>query len=171
MKNVSIDCASPSLFKFKQSRSYKHSSPPTSQICPTIDTIADTGSTDFLLRSSDIPPHLALIGPTITVQLPNKAHITSLGQISIPIPHSEVVITAHIFHPSQLSNNLSSISQLCVQGCSATFTSNSVKVIDRHGKVILSGSKQLHKLLWTLQIPVSNPISSSTQPTPYLLRF
>ena len=142
---------------------YQHSSPPTtpkSPTCTTINTVADTGTTDFLVKSSDIPPYLVPAGPAITVGLPNKAQITSLGSIRIPIPHSDIIITAHVIHPSKLSHNLSSVSQLCVQGCSATFTSNAVKVMDKHGTVILSGSKNLHDLLWSLPLPIPTPDSA-----------
>ena len=150
-----IDCAKPSLFNIKQSQLKKHSSPPTSQSLPTINTFADTGTTDFLVKSTDIPPHLVPSGPIITLCLPNKAQIKTLGSILIPIPNSDVIITAHVVHPDNLSHNLSSVSQLCVQGCSATFTSNSVEVTDRKGTIILSGAKNLQDLLWTLPIPIS----------------
>ena len=102
-------------------------------------------------------------GPTSTVGLPNKARITSLGSIHIPIPHSDVVITAHVIHPSKRSHDLSSVSQVCVQGCSATFTSNSVEVIHRHGTIILSGSKNIHDLLWSLPLPIPIPPTKSHQ--------
>ena len=154
-KNGSIDCALSPLFKYKQSQEYKHFSPPSSQTYATINTLADTGTTDFLIRSSDIPPHLVPRGPTISVQLPNKECITSLGSVQILIPQSDVVITAHIVRPEKLSHNLSSISQLCVQGCAAKFKAGSVEITDRNGRIILSGVKQVHELLWSLPIPVS----------------
>ena len=144
----------PSRLKVKQNSLLNYSSPPNSSTYPTISSLADTGTTDFLIRSSDIPPHLTPTGATITVRLPNNAHITSLGSVTVKIPNSAVYITAHIFHPDALSHNLSSISQLCVQGCSATFRADSVEVSDRDGRVILSGAKQIEDLLWNLPIPI-----------------
>jgi len=109
-----------------------------------------------------LPPHLSPSGPIITVHLPNKSTITTLGSVDLPIPNSSVVIKLHICHPSHLSHNLSSLSQLCVQGCSATFQSNSVQVHDSHGTLILSGRKQIRDLLWDLPLPVHLPQSSSS---------
>ena len=154
MKDIYIDCALPPLFKSKQRQVYNLSSPPNPQSTATINTLADTGTTDFLVRSTDVPAHLVPCGPTITISLPNKSRITSLGSILIPIPHSDVVITAHVIHPSKLTHNLSSVSQLCLQGCSAIFKSNSVQVFDRHGTVILAGAKNFYNLLWTLPLPI-----------------
>ena len=157
----SHDIFVPSWLKVKQKSSLNYSSPPTTSKYPTISTLADSGTTDFLIRSSDIPPHIIPTGPVITVRLPNNNHITSLGSVSIKVPHSSVTITAHIFNSDALSHNLSSISQLCVQGCTATFRADSVVVTDRDGVVILSGAKQIQDLLWTLPIPIPSHL-----PTP-----
>ena len=148
----------PQRLNIKQISVSKQSSPPPLQTNSTISTLADTGTTDFLIRLSDIPPHLIPSGAPITVRLPNNSHITSLGFISIPIPQSSVVINAHVFRPDVLSHNLSSISRLCVQGCSATFRADAVEVIDSSGNVILSGSKQIEDLLWHLPIPIPSQL-------------
>ena len=162
MKDDYIDCAESPLFKVKQCQSYKHSSPPISQPYATINTIADTGTTDFLVRASDVPAHLVPCGPTITVCHSNKTRIKSLGSISIPISHSDVVSIAHVIHPNELSHNLSSLSQLCAQGCSATFSSNAVTVTDCAGTVILSGAKHSRDLLWTLPLPLASLLPPSS---------
>ena len=149
--------------KYKhRSVSYHLSPPPLQTPHSTAITLADTGTTDFLLRASDIPSHLTPSGAKLSVLLPNNAHITSLGSIAITIPNSSVTITAHIFHPDSLSHNLSSIPQLCAHGCTATFRSESMDIADRTGRVILSGTKRPEDLLWTLQLPI--PALPNTSP-------
>ncbi len=131
-------------------------------LTPTFTTaLADSGSTDFLLRASDLPTTLSASGPTISVELPNKTTIHSLGSVDLLIPHSKVHIRAHIFPDNLLQLNIASMSQLCVQGCSATFTATSVIVTDPTGAVILSGTKRYSELLWHLPIPL---VASPTPP-------
>ena len=51
-----------------------------------------------------------------------------------------------------------------MQGCTATFRSDSVQVTDRSGTIILSGSKQIEDLLWNLPIPI--PTHRPQPPSP-----
>lgn len=129
---------------------------PPSDTSPTtfVLAIADSGSTDFLLRVSHLPSTLTASGAPIRVELPNGSFIQSLGYVHFIIPHSKIKITAHIFPDHLLDHNLASMSQLCAQGCSATFDSTSVTVRDSQGCVVLSGTKALADTLWHLPIPL-----------------
>jgi len=117
--------------------------------------LADSGSTDFLLRQSHLPTQLHPHGDPIRVQLPNGSFVTSVGFVNFIIPHSSIAITAHIFPDHLLDHNLASMSKLCAQGCSATFNSTSVVVRDAEGKIVLSGTKELSDTLWHLPIPLA----------------
>jgi len=113
-----------------------------SSIIPTILSIADSGSTDFLLRLSDLPTPSIPTGAPIVVAMPNGSSITHLGAIDLVILQSNVIIKAHIFSPNDLHHNLSSMAQLCALGCTATFTDTSIKITDSHGTTILCGTKK-----------------------------
>jgi hypothetical protein len=86
-------------------------------------------------------------GRTIT-----SSHITELNIPSLP----PAARTAHIF-PGLSNGSLISIGQLCDHGCTATFTSDSVR-IELNNTVVLRGGRSPYTRLWTLDSPVTpNP--------------
>lgn len=129
-----------------------------------IQTIADSGSTDLLIRANDIPQGTSIQKQSeFQVQLPNGNMIKSIGTTSIELPNSQVKLTAHIFDHTTLGTSLLSISQLSQQGCTTTFDNTSVIVRDQHGTIILRGTKAPHENLWRVPIP-SPPSTASASP-------
>ena len=60
--------------------------------------------------------------------------------------------------------NLASMSELCVQGCTATFTGTNVQITDSEGHIVLSGTKAASDLVWQLPLPIvgapdDNPVT------------
>jgi hypothetical protein len=82
-------------------------------------------------------------GCTIT-----SSHITELNIPSLP----PAARTAHIF-PGLSNGSLISIGQLCDHGCTATFTSDTVR-IELNNTVVLRGGRSPCTRLWTLDSPV-----------------
>jgi hypothetical protein len=109
------------------------------------------------VRLHDLP-----LGTTVNKQdiiqatLPNGSIITSLGSVHIPIQNSTVRLHAHVFADNVLQTTLLSISALCNQGYTATFTATSVTVTDDDGTIILRGTKLPIDKLWPIHIPMKN---------------
>ena len=126
-----------------------------SQAKTVIRTIADTGSTDLLIRLDDMPCGSRLDNTKpFQVKLPNGKFIDSIGHTVIQLPHSTVALKAHVFDNNTLGTSLLSISELASQGCTTTFDNTSVTVSDRHGRTILQGTKAPADKLWCIPLPI-----------------
>ncbi|ACI65279.1 predicted protein [Phaeodactylum tricornutum CCAP 1055/1] len=121
------------------------------------DAIADTGCTGHFLSTNIAHIHCQPTVPGINVVLPDgrtitSSHITELNIPSLP----PAARTAHIF-PGLSNGSLISIGQLCDHGCTATFTSDTVRIA-LNNTVVLRGGRSPYTRLWTLDSPVTpNP--------------
>jgi hypothetical protein len=97
---------------------------------------------------------------SISVSLPDGAHITGTHTGTFPIPgFPSSVCRAHVF-PSLQLHSLLSIVQLCYHGCKAVFTNDCVTVI-RNDLVLLTGARSTSANgLWAL-----NPLAKTTTPS------
>ena len=120
--------------------------------------IADSGSTDTLVRSSqtdflhDVKPEGGLL-----ITLPNGQVIKTTK--SGYLPSSSVLptpIKAHVVDDQSLENSLLSLSDYCNRGCTVTLTSTGILIIHPDGTV-LHHSKHPHDKLWTVPLPVHSP--------------
>ena len=81
------------------------------------------------------------------VRLPNNATMQSnqIGHLQLPLSPSAT--ETNLF--STINHNLTSIGQLCDDGCEATFTKTKVTVT-KNGKTIIQGSRDKSTKLWIL---------------------
>ena len=114
---------------------------------------ADTGSSHILLLQTDTS-QLSNVreGNHIRVSLPNGDTISSSLTGDLHLPHLSEPLTAYIFPDDMLSTSLISISELCNNGCVATFTSDDVHVTCE-GLTVLHHQKDKAASLWNLQLP------------------
>ena len=129
--------------------------------------VADTGSTELLLRQSSehyledrVPYH----GLEVTVA--NKALIRSIakGILRIPAPSGDILVPGYVFPDGILSNNLASLSYLCSQGCTVTLTNTDINVI-KDATSVWGGTKATADKLWHLSladIPMHPPMQRGT---------
>ena len=128
----------------------------------SIQTLADTGATDTLIRLSDVPNDLKLEEPkNLIVELPNHATIQPIASASFSISPTGPHIDAHIFRDGDLSQSLTAIAPLCAQDCSATFTDTTIRICDNTGLTKLLGHRDPQSNLWSLPLPV-HPTSTPT---------
>ena len=145
-----------------------------------IDTVADSGTTEFLLRESDTSNLVVnRSAPSLSVQLPNEQIIHSVGTTQLVLADKQLTVTAFVFPNNVLSHNLFSLSAVCNLGCTVTLTRDDITIIFNSTTIMHATKSELAKL-WTLQInsgvlhppaPRSNvfrPSASTTSvPNPY----
>jgi hypothetical protein len=131
---------------------------------PTTNNLAcaDTGSSHILLRESDAHT-LSNIrsNDSIRVSLPNGEIITSSKSGDLSLPHLDATLTAHIFPNDKLGTSLISISELCNQGCVATFTTDNGNTKD--GNTVLQSSKLSADSLWHVHLPTGNAATAGVR--------
>jgi hypothetical protein len=137
---------------------------------PSPPIIIDSGATGHFFKVSRTLLDLKHTTTSITVSLPDGAHIKSTHTGTLPIPGLPIsACCAHVF-PSLQSHSLLSIGQLCDHGCKAVFTNDCV-TITRDDLVLLTGTRSSSTNgLWTLDslgptttssVTPSGPITSS----------
>ena len=131
---------------------------------PTINNLAcaDTGSSHILLRESDAHT-LSNIrsSDSIRVSLPNGEIITSSKSGDLSLPHLDATLTAHIFPNDKLGTSLISISELCNNGCVATFTTDNAHVT-KDGNTVLHSAKHSTDSLWHVHLPAGNAATAGS---------
>jgi hypothetical protein len=128
---------------------------------PNFSAIADTGCTGHFLPMNS--PHLDPLPTTngITVALPNNQRIQASHTCQLALPQLPAgARQAHLFQ--NLAHPLLSISQLCDQGCTATFDALQVR-IERDGQLILHGQRDPTTNLWAI------PLLPTKAPTSHLM--
>ena len=113
--------------------------------------------------------------PPITISTTTGQRITSIAaaQLNMPTLPSDAACKGHIM--PGFTNNLVSIGQLCDEGCTATFTKQSVEISDALGRPILLGTREpLGAKLWRFNLAqphqlipqqtLQNPHSRSSTP-------
>ena len=95
----------------------------------------------------------------IRVALPNGETISSSSAGDLWLPHLSVPLTAHIFPDASLDTSLVSISELCNNGCVATFTNEDVH-ITKDGLTVLHHGKDKLEHLWNVELPT--PIDATS---------
>ena len=126
-----------------------------------ISTVADTGTTDFMVRRSDATAagiNIARSGEGgLVVKLPNHSQITSVAQTNVRISGKEhdIHVKAHVFEDKDLVKSLGSISALTNEpnNCDVVFTAGGVEV-RKNGHMVLQTAKKAHQKLWNLDFPV-----------------
>ena len=124
--------------------------------------IADSGSTDTLIRKSEsnilknITPHTGL-----TVKLPNGELIKSCAIGDLPISPSGDTISAYVFSDNILQHSLLSLSDLCNSGCTVVLTNTDIK-INKGTNIIMHGTKQEHDKLWHIELDSRKNIIAET---------
>jgi hypothetical protein len=110
--------------------------------------IADTGCSHTVYRQSDASNlKNQTVGPGIRVLLPNGSHISATGTGILETP--PVSTKVHIFDDNDLHRSLTSISDYCNQGCTATFTKTSFSVVhDATGIIVMQSQKLPSERLW-----------------------
>jgi len=125
-----------------------------------VEILADTGTTDTLIRMGDshILSNIKLHSDTLRVRVANNSIITSTttGDLSLTADFS---LKAHVFEDRDLGKNLLSISELCNQGCVAEFSKDWLR-ISHQNIIILQGAKGPLDKLWTLRIPNNSSTSN-----------
>ena len=114
--------------------------------------IADTGSTDILVKASQ-KQVLDNIKPCTELQvlLPNGSTIRSSEKGFLKTSIKGESIPAYIFSDSALKQTLLSIASFCNRGCTAIFTGTDLS-IEYEGDTILHGTKQPSAKLWTIDL-------------------
>lgn len=123
---------------------------------------ADTGSSHILLRESDLTTLSDIRNDfPIRVTLPNGQNITSSKTGNLSLPHLQSTLRAHIFPDEVLGTSLLSISELCNNGCIATFSKNNVHV-SKDGNTVFNSEKNSSDSLWHVNLPaVQDPSAGS----------
>ena len=139
----------------------------------SIALLADTGCTShYLTDTTNLPSHKT---PLLQVQLPNGKYMHSNNATTLPFPElSQQSRKAHIF-PELKSANLLSIGQLCNDGCTATFTKNTM-TITKNDSIILSGNRNHNNGMWYVPLPQNHPCETANvvtklHPTSELIKF
>ncbi len=136
----------------------------------SIPTISDGGTTDTLIRVTDLPPgHVTTTKGGHRVHFPNGDHITSIDSTVLHLPAAvgtvQKQLLLHIYQDTDLHTSLSSVSELTNQGCAVIYTSDSCTVLQdttaiteflKHNaqNILLKGSKESTAKLWSLPLPV-----------------
>jgi hypothetical protein len=83
----------------------------------------------------------------------NKALIRSIakGILRILAPSGDILGPGYVFPDGILSNNLSSLSYLCSQGCTVTLTNTDINVI-KDATSVWGGTKATSDKLWHLSL-------------------
>ena len=119
-----------------------------------MSVIADTGCTGHFLTIN--ATGLINVRPSATplvVQLPDGTTMSSSHIAELNIPQLPVsACTVHLF-PALGDTSLLSIGQLCDAGCTATFTDSSVTISHSQSGLILTGRRDAHSNLWTIDLP------------------
>jgi hypothetical protein len=111
---------------------------------------ADTGSTNILLRLSDLTAihsssesnntncdHNIVVENPISVRLPNGAYIQSMYSRNLYLDALSSPLRVYVFSDQDLKTSLLSISEFCNAGCIATFTANDVVITNQcNGNVV-----------------------------------
>ena len=84
---------------------------------------------------------------------------SSVGELWLP--HLPAPLTAHIFPDASLDTSLVSISELCNNGCIATFTSEEMHVT-KDGLTVLHHGKDKSDHLWNVQLPPSTAATAAS---------
>ena len=123
-----------------------------------VEILADTGTTDTLIRMGDshILSNIRLNSDTLRVRVANNSLITSTTTGDLSLTGSEFSLKAHVFEDRDLGKNLLSISELCNQGCIAEFSKDGLRIY-HHDTIILQGDKGPLDKLWTIRIPHTHP--------------
>ena len=93
--------------------------------------------------------------------LPNGDTISSSSAGDLWLPHLPVPLTAHIFPDASLDTSLVSISELCNNGCIATFTNEDMHVT-KDGLTVLHHRKDKSDHLWNVQLPSPTAATSAS---------
>ena len=143
------------------SNNFRHISnlvtPPNTK-CKTLSTpvvsVADSGSTDIIVRESDkaILEDVVLCTPNTTLQvsLPNGDAIQSSATGSLRTLVG-VKIPAFIFPDAELKQTLLSLSAFCNNGCTVTLTNTAI-TINYKGSIVFNGTKAPTAKLWTIDL-------------------
>lgn len=108
------------------------------------------------------------MGPT--VRLPKNHFITSTVKVHLPIPSLSIKATkTHIFKDLR-SASLISIGQICDNDCLALFSKFNLKIFNKNGKTILSGTLNTADGLWDVNL-TDNKIITDQQNTFTILRI
>ena len=142
-------------------------SEPTPQAFTSVDTInktirahADSACTHFLIRKSDVSGLVLASDAQHSVTLPNGSTIMTQGTALVTIGIGGPTVLAHIHNDNDLVHSLLGIAPLTNQGCVAVFTATDFSVIFAD-KLLLSGSKEPHDNLWTVDVPLVQPTTAS----------
>ena len=84
--------------------------------------------------------------------MPNGQNIISSKTGNLFLPHLNAPLQAHIFSDDDLGTSLLSISELCNNGCIATFTKNNVNVT-KDGNTVFDSKKPSTDFLWHVTLP------------------
>ena len=113
-------------------------------------TIIDQGSTHVLLHDNNT---YAAVSPTahrpLTVMFPNGATTTSTGTATLTA--NDVTVSAHLFPPTALREELLGIAPFTAQGCTAYFDDHAM-TISRNGRIVLAGVKTPGTSQWTTDL-------------------
>jgi hypothetical protein len=118
--------------------------------------IADTGATDHFLTTDAAVINQKIATPGIRVMLPDGSTITSTHTATLDLPGlPPEACQAHIF-PELASGSLISVGKLCNHDCKAIFEKNTLH-IERHGNIVLTGSRHPTNDLWYFDPPQTQP--------------
>ena len=121
---------------------------------PPVVSVADSGSTDIIVRESDkailqdIVP--CTVHSTLQVSLPNGDAIQSsaIGSLRTLVG---VKIPAFVFPDAVLKQTLLSLSAFCNNGCTVTLTNTAI-TIQYKGNIVFNGTKAPTAKLWTIDL-------------------
>jgi hypothetical protein len=120
----------------------------------SVMSVADSGSTDTIVRESDkvILQDIVLCTPNTALQvsLPNGDVIQSsaIGSLRTLIG---IKIPAFVFPDAVLKQTLLSLSAFCNNGCTVTLTNTAI-TIEHKGSIVFNGTKAPTAKLWTIDL-------------------
>jgi hypothetical protein len=152
--------------RFLQPRCHNDIAPgtPTSSVSiihPSIHHVSfkpDSGATDILIRRQDShvlhnPQHFTDANPAPAFYVANNMVIYPYATGTFRPPHTTLTILAYIFEDNDLADNLFGLAPLLNQGCTATFTGQSVSITgppEEGNQIIFYGTKPPYANAWKL---------------------
>jgi hypothetical protein len=130
----------------------------------------DSGATDILIRRQDShvlhsPQHLTDANPAPTFYVANNMVIYPYATGTFRPPHTTLTILAYIFEDDDLADNLFGLAPLLNQGCTATFTGQSVSITgppEEGNQLIFYGTKPPYANAWKFSLPRPTRYSAQT---------
>jgi hypothetical protein len=116
--------------------------------------IADSGCSRHFFKTDAPCEHKHITTTNMTVTIPNGDPMISTHEAICPIPTlSKEACTTHIF-PDLQSANLISIGQLCDDGCTVTFTEDTMKAYNKQQQLIITAPRDPTTGMWNIPLPI-----------------